>query len=106
MAKITFISHNGQAHIAEVAPGWSLMEGAVKNGVPGIDAECGGATACGTCHVYIDPAWLSALPPKDEDEEEMLDLAAASAPNSRLSCQIQVTPDLDGLVVRIPISQH
>jgi len=106
MAKITYITHDGREHVVDVAPGWSLMEGAVKNRVPGIDADCGGASACATCHVYVDPAWLPALPPKSDIEEAMLDFALVTAPNSRLSCQIRVTSDLDGLVVRIPFSQH
>ena len=106
MAKVTYITHDGNEHAVEITPGWSLMEGAVKNRVPGIDADCGGACACATCHVYVDPAWLAALPPKSEMEEAMLDFALVTAPNSRLSCQIRVTPELDGLVVRIPVSQH
>ena len=107
MAKVTFITHDGQSHVVDIAPGWSLMEGAVKNRVPGIDADCGGACACATCHVYVDPMWLPALPPKGDIEEAMLDFAAmAGAPNSRLSCQIRMTSDLDGLVVRMPESQH
>ena len=106
MAKITFITHDGETHTADITPGWSLMEGAVKNQVPGIDADCGGACACATCHVYVDPAWTPALPPKNDVEEAMLDFAQAAAPNSRLSCQIQVTSELEGLVVRLPVSQH
>ncbi len=107
MAKILFITHDGEERAVEIAPGWSLMEGAVKSRVPGIDADCGGACACATCHVYVDPAWVAALPPKSDIEEAMLDFAAmAGAPNSRLSCQIRVTSDLDGLIVRIPVSQH
>jgi 2Fe-2S ferredoxin len=82
------------------------MEGAVKNGVPGIDADCGGACACATCHVYVDPAWTAALPAKTDSEEAMLDFALVTSPNSRLSCQIKVTPALDGLIVRVPVSQH
>jgi 2Fe-2S ferredoxin len=113
MPRITFLEHDGTAHRVEVAVGWSLMEGAVKNRLPGIDADCGGACACATCHVYVDPAWTAALPPKSDTEEAMLDFAViapgdvpADAPNSRLSCQIRVTSDMDGLVVRIPFSQH
>jgi 2Fe-2S ferredoxin len=104
--KITFIEHDGTAHVVLVTPGWSLMEGAVKNRVPGIDADCGGACACATCHVYVDPGWLAALPEKSEMEETMLDFAPVTAPNSRLSCQIRVTAEMDGLVVRIPVSQY
>jgi 2Fe-2S ferredoxin len=106
MAKIIFITHDGQEQVADIAEGWSLMEGAVKNGVPGIDADCGGACACATCHVYVDPAWTAALPAKSDSEEAMLDFALATSPNSRLSCQIKVTPELDGLIVRVPVSQH
>jgi 2Fe-2S ferredoxin len=106
MAKITFITHDGQEQVVDIAEGWSLMEGAVKNGVPGIDADCGGACACATCHVYVDPAWTAALPAKSDSEEAMLDFALVTSPNSRLSCQIKVTPELDGLIVRVPVSQH
>jgi 2Fe-2S ferredoxin len=106
MAKVTFITHEGKAQAVDIALGWSLMEGAVKNNIPGIDADCGGACACATCHVYVDPAWTAALPPKSDSEEAMLDFAVVTAPNSRLSCQIKVTAELDGLVVRLPVSQH
>jgi 2Fe-2S ferredoxin len=106
MAKITYIEHDGKTHVVDVPTGWSLMEGAVKNRVNGIDADCGGACACSTCHVYVDPAWEAVLPPKAEMEEAMLDFALVTAPNSRLSCQIRVTSDMDGLVLRMPISQH
>jgi 2Fe-2S ferredoxin len=106
MAKITFITHDGQEQVVDIAEGWSLMEGAVKNGVPGIDADCGGACACATCHVYVDPAWTAALPAKSDSEEAMLDFALVTSPHSRLSCQIKVTPELDGLIVRVPVSQH
>jgi len=81
------------------------MEGAVKNLVPGIDADCGGACACATCHVHVDPQWAGVLPPKQDMEETMLDFAQELEPTSRLSCQIKVTPELDGLVVRMPKSQ-
>ena len=106
MAKITFIEHDGKAHVVEIPVGWSLMEGAVKNRIPGIDADCGGACACATCHVYVDPAWIAALPPKADTEDAMLDFALVTSPNSRLSCQIRVTSDMEGLTVRIPVSQH
>ena len=106
MAKITFITHDGEERIVDIADGWSLMEGAVRNGVPGIDADCGGACACATCHVYVDPAWTAALPPKSDSEDAMLDFALVTSPNSRLSCQIKVTKALDGLIVRVPVSQH
>ena len=106
MSKITFIEPDGTEQTVEVAVGWSVMEGAVKNLVPGIDADCGGACACATCHVYVDPAWLAELPPKAEMEETMLDFAQDVAPNSRLSCQLRVTAGMDGLIVRVPESQH
>ena len=106
MPKIKYIEHNGKEHEVDVPVGWSVMEGAVKNLIPGIDADCGGACACATCHVYVDPAWLDKLPPKVDMEETMLDFAQELEPNSRLSCQIKVTPELDGLVVKTPKSQH
>lgn len=106
MPKITYIEHNGKEHSIEVPAGWSVMEGAVKNLIPGIDADCGGACACATCHVYVDPAWTAKLPKKEDMEETMLDFAQDLQPTSRLSCQIKVTPELDGLTVRMPKSQH
>ena len=106
MPKIKYVEHNGKEHEIDVPNGWSVMEGAVKNLVPGIDADCGGACACATCHVYVDQAWLAKLDPKQDMEETMLDFAQDLEPNSRLSCQIKVTPELDGLVVRMPKSQH
>jgi 2Fe-2S ferredoxin len=106
MPKIKYIEHNGKEHDVDVAVGLSVMEGAVKNLVPGIDADCGGACACATCHVYVDQAWLGKLAPKSDMEETMLDFAQELEPNSRLSCQIKVTPELDGFVVRMPKSQH
>jgi ferredoxin, 2Fe-2S len=106
MPKIKYIEHNGKEHEIEVPVGWSVMEGAVKNLVPGIDADCGGACACATCHVYVDPAWIGKLTPKQDMEETMLDFAQDLESNSRLSCQIKVTSELDGLVVKMPKSQH
>jgi 2Fe-2S ferredoxin len=106
MPKIKYIEHTGKEHEAEVPAGWSVMEGAVKNLIPGIDADCGGACACATCHVFVDAAWLAKLPPKDDMEVTMLDFAPDVAPSSRLSCQIKVTAELDGLTVRMPKSQH
>ena len=106
MPKIKYIEHNGKEHVAEVPEGWSVMEGAVKNLIPGIDADCGGACACATCHVFVDQQWLDKLPKKDDMEETMLDFAQELEPNSRLSCQIKVTPELEGLTVRTPKSQH
>jgi 2Fe-2S ferredoxin len=106
MPKIKYIEHSGREHEVEVPAGWSVMEGAVKNLIPGIDADCGGACACATCHVFVDQAWLDKLPKKDDMEVTMLDFAPEVEANSRLSCQIKVSPELDGLVVRMPKSQH
>jgi 2Fe-2S ferredoxin len=106
MPKIKYIEHNGKEHEVDVPVGWSVMEGAVKNLIPGIDADCGGACACATCHVYVEAPWLDKLEPKSDMEETMLDFAQELEPNSRLSCQIKVTPELEGLVVRTPKSQH
>ncbi len=106
MPKITYIEENGKAHVVDVPTGWTVMEGAVKNRVPGIDADCGGACACATCHVYVDPAWLAEMKRREEMEEQMPDFAIQLKSNSRLSCQIKVTPELDGLVVHTPKSQH
>ena len=106
MAKITYIEHDGGSHTIEVKPGLSVMEGAVKNNVPGIDADCGGACACATCHVYVDQAWLAKTGERTAMEDSMLDFAENVEANSRLSCQIKVTDELDGLVVRMPESQH
>jgi 2Fe-2S ferredoxin len=106
MPKITYIEHNGKEHVVDVPSGWTVMEGAVKNRVPGIDADCGGACACATCHVYIGPDWSAKIPPKQDMEQSMLDFAQDVRPESRLSCQIKVGPELDGLVVRTPKDQH
>jgi 2Fe-2S ferredoxin len=106
MAKITFIEFDGTKHVVDVKPGLSAMEGAVKNEVPGIDADCGGACACATCHVYVDDAWREKTGAASAMEASMLDFAEGVEPNSRLSCQIKVSDELDGLVVRMPQSQH
>jgi 2Fe-2S ferredoxin len=106
MAKITYIEHNGKEHVIDVAPGMSVMEGAVKHAIPGIDADCGGACACATCHVYVDPGWADKTGKQSGMEESMFDFANEVEPTSRLSCQIKVTPELDGLIVRMPKSQH
>ncbi|MEL6774938.1 MAG: 2Fe-2S iron-sulfur cluster-binding protein [Pseudomonadota bacterium] len=105
MPKITYIEHNGTEHVVEVAEGLTVMEGAVTNNVPGIDADCGGACACSTCHVYVDGAWLDKLPAKEDMETDMLDFAFEPKDNSRLTCQLKVTSDLEGLVVRMPEKQ-
>ena len=106
MAKITYIEHDGTEHVVEVKPGLSVMEGAVRNNIPGIDADCGGACACATCHVYVDEAWRDKTGEASAMEESMLDFAEEVQPNSRLSCQIRVSDALDGLVVRMPENQH
>ena len=106
MAKITFIQPDGALQIVDIPEGWSIMEGAVRAGVVGIDADCGGACACATCHVQVEPEWAGKLPPKSEMEETMLDFAIEPKPTSRLSCQLRVTSELDGLRVRVPGSQH
>ena len=105
MAKITYIEFNGKEHVLEVAPGLSVMQGAITNAVRGVIAECGGALSCATCHVYVDDAWVNRLREKSADEAEMLEAVCDPQPNSRLSCQIKVTEELDGLVVRLPVKQ-
>ncbi len=106
MAKITYVEFNGTEHVIDVAPGLTVMEGARDNGVPGIEADCGGACACSTCHVYVAADWVGRLPPRDPMEEDMLDFAWQPDPvRSRLTCQIKVTEDLDGLVVNLPEKQ-
>lgn len=105
MVKITYIEHNGTEHVIDVKPGMTVMEGAIKNMIPGIDAECGGACACATCHVYVDEAWTDTVGKPDEMEEDMLDFGFDVRENSRLSCQITVSEELDGLVVRLPEQQ-
>ena len=105
MPKITYIEHNGKSHEVEIANGLSVMEGAVQNNIPGIDADCGGSCACATCHVYVDEKWFNKLPKKESAEEDMLDIAFQPNKQSRLSCQIVVNEDLDGLVVKMPSKQ-
>ena len=105
MAKIIYNTHDNKTHSIEVENGLTVMEGAVQNDIPGIDADCGGGMACATCHVYIDENWMSKLPQKDDGEEDMLDMAFEPKKNSRLSCQIIVSDELDGLVVNIPSKQ-
>ncbi len=106
MPKITFIEFNGTEHVVEGEVGQTLMEVAVKHSIPGIEAECGGACACATCHVYVDEAWLEKTGTPKDTEEDMLDFAFDVRDNSRLSCQIKVTEELDGLVVRLPEKQY
>jgi ferredoxin, 2Fe-2S len=105
MTKIAYIENNGKTHVIEVANGLSVMEGAIQNNIPGIDADCGGSMACATCHVYVKEEWLDKLPNKDDGEEDMLDMAYEPNKFSRLSCQLIVSDELDGLVVRMPEKQ-
>lgn len=106
MANITFVAHGGGTTTIDIPAGWTVMQGAVQNGVDGIEGECGGSCACGTCHCYVDEAFANALPPPTETEDEMLDgTASERRPNSRLSCQIKVTPELEGLILRLPETQ-
>ncbi|MCO6417807.1 2Fe-2S iron-sulfur cluster-binding protein [Siccirubricoccus sp. KC 17139] len=106
MPNITYVEFDGTAHQVEVPVGHSVMQGAVENNIPGIDADCGGECACATCHVYVEESWLPQCGTPGEQERSMLGFAATAAPNSRLSCQIRVTEALDGLVVRMPEAQH
>ena len=105
MPKITYIEHDGKKHIVDAPVGTTVMENAIKNGVPGIVAECGGACSCATCMVHVDEAWADRLVPRSTAEEDMLDFAFDVQPTSRLSCQIKVTEELDGLVVHTPAQQ-
>jgi 2Fe-2S ferredoxin len=102
MAKINYITHNNETHTIEVQNGLTVMEGAVQNDIPGIDADCGGGMACATCHVYVKDEWLDKLPLKEDGEEDM---AFEPKKNSRLSCQLIVSEELDGLTVNIPSKQ-
>jgi 2Fe-2S ferredoxin len=105
MVKITFVDAQGTARTVEGEVGSTVMETAIRNGVPGIDAECGGACACATCHVYVDEAWREATGEPEPMEEDMLDFASDVRPTSRLSCQIRVKETLDGLTVTTPAKQ-
>ena len=102
MPKITFIEHNGTEHQVDADVGSSVMRAAIDNLVPGIDADCGGECSCATCHVYVDPAWMDKVGRPEDREESMLDLNPEREQNSRLSCQIPVTDELDGLKVTVP----
>ncbi|MFT3930685.1 MAG: 2Fe-2S iron-sulfur cluster-binding protein [Spongiibacteraceae bacterium] len=105
MTRITYIEHSGAEHVLDIENGLSLMQAALNNSVRGIIGDCGGACSCATCHVYVDPAWLDKTGPRSEAEESLLEEVCDVQTNSRLSCQIQVSPDLDGLVVRLPAKQ-
>ncbi len=105
MPKITYIEHNGTEHVVDAEVGMTVMEAAIKNKVPGIEAECGGACSCATCHVYVTDSWRKTTGEPEEMEEDMLDFAFDVRESSRLSCQIRVTDELDGLVVHVPEKQ-
>ena len=105
MAKITYIAHNGTNHTVAVQNGLTVMEGAVQNNIPGIDADCGGGMACATCHVYVKDEWFDKINKKSEGEDDMIDQAYEPKKSSRLSCQIQVSPEIDGLEVHLPGKQ-
>lgn len=106
MPKIHFVEFGGREHLIEVAAGTSVMQAAIDNNVPGIDGDCGGECACGTCHVYVDSAWLPKIGVRTTPEDELLNFAAATQENSRLACQIRMDDALDGLRVRMPDGQH
>ncbi len=105
MTKITFVDASGQSRTVEAEDGSTVMETALKNSIPGIEAECGGACACATCHVYVGESWVERLGKAEQMEEDMLDFAFDVRPTSRLSCQIKVRPDIDGLTVSTPEKQ-
>ena len=106
MPKVIFFEFDGTRHDVNAVNGVSLMRAAVDNNVPGIDADCGGACACATCHVYVDAEWLAKTGKRTEMEESMLSFAAGTLDNSRLACQIDMTDGLDGIVLRLPEGQH
>lgn len=106
MPNITFKSHDGQSREVYAEIGNSLMETAVDNGVVGVVADCGGACSCATCHVYLEPAWISQLPGPDDSEQELLEFAIGRKNNSRLSCQIEITEEMEGMQVHTPESQY
>ena len=105
MAKINYITHDNQTHTIDVQNGRTVMEGAVQNDIPGIDADCGGSMSCATCHVYVKEDWFDKLPNKEMGEDDMLDQAYEPNSSSRLSCQIMVSDNLDGLCVYMPEKQ-
>ena len=105
MAKITYNTHDNKTHTIDVQNGLTVMEGAVQNDIPGIDADCGGSMACATCHVYVKEEWFNKLPAKQDGEDDMLDQAYEPRQNSRLSCQLIVSDELEGLIVNLPEKQ-
>ena len=106
MVKITYIESNGSEHTVDVDEGLSIIEGAVSNSIPGIDADCGGGCACATCMVFVDSAWKEKIDSMSEEEESMIDFHEHKSDDSRLSCQIPVTKDLDGIILKLPESQQ
>ena len=102
MANMTFIEHDGTEHSTEIEEGKSLMQLAMDNGIPGVDADCGGECACGTCHVIVEPQWIAMTGPVSADEQQMLDMTPEQADTSRLSCQIKMSREMDGMCVRLP----
>ena len=106
MAKITYVEHSGKLHTIQVQNGLTVMEGAVQNNIPGIDADCGGSMACATCHVYVKENWFNKLPKKEDGEEDMLDMAYEPNKFSRLSCQLTVSDKLEGMIVNLPEKQN
>ena len=105
MPKITYIDSTGEQRTIDIEKGLTVMEGAVQNQIPGIDADCGGGMACATCHVYVKEEWLNKIPKVEDAEQDMIDMAFEPKKNSRLSCQIIVSDELDGLVVTTPSKQ-
>jgi len=105
MPKITYIEHTGKIHTINIPNGLSVMEGAIQNNIPGIDADCGGSMACATCHVYVKEEWFDKLPKKEDGEEDMIDMAYEPNKFSRLSCQLVASDELEGLIVRLPAKQ-
>ena len=105
MSKITYIESSGKSHTVDVKNGLTVMEGAIQNDIPGIDADCGGGMSCATCHVYVKENWFDKMPKKEDGEDDMLDMAFEPKNNSRLSCQLIVSDELDGLEVNIPSKQ-
>jgi len=105
MTKVIYVESDSTSHEIDVEPGFSVMEGAVRNGIPGIDADCGGQCSCATCHVIVDPEWIEGVGPPSADEADLLEYVLGSGPGSRLSCQINIAPGLEGLIVHIPAEQ-
>lgn len=107
MPKVVYIEHGGEQKEFDIPEGWSLMQGATLNGVEGIEGECGGSCSCATCHVYVDEAWVHKIPEMKEDEDQMLECTASErAARSRLSCQIKMSGDLEGIILQLPEEQY